>query len=149
MQVNPSCGGRRCGRDHDRVGAVVQCEVLDELCARVRIRLEREHSSPTAQLDRRADRVHPDVRADVDEVTAVPQVPRHEPQLALVVEAEVEVALQRLAQVEPEAHAGRKADERTALLRHRQSPPQAPFSPEVDTAEDRIENLRQHGGKLP
>ena len=71
------------------------------------------------------------------------------PQLALVVEAEVEVALQRLAQVEPEAHAGRKADVRTALLRHRQSPPQAPFSPEVDTAEDRIENLRQHGGKLP
>ena len=67
----------------------------------------------------------------------------------LVVQPEVEVALQRLAQVEPEAHAAREADDRTTFVGHRQTCPQAPFSAKVDAPEHRKEDLCHHEGKLP
>ena len=71
--------GHRCDRRRDdgRVLAAVQREILHELHACAGVRLEREHASTTAQLDCGAHRVHPDMRADVDEVAAASQVPRH------------------------------------------------------------------------
>ena len=61
-------------------------------------------------MERSSDGVEADVRPDVDEV-AVAEVLAHEVELAPVVEAEQEVALERLAQVElqPEAAGKRRA----------------------------------------
>ena len=75
------------------------------------------------------------MRADVDEVAASTQVARQQPQLILVVEPEVEVALQRLPQVEPEAYAARETHDRTAFVGHPNASPQAPFAAEIDPAE--------------
>ncbi len=84
---------------------------------------------------------------DVDEV-AVGEVLAHEVELAPVVEAEEEVALERLAQVELQPEAARKARFGRPLGPHREDPAQPALPAEVDAAEDRVEGTLQHRPKL-
>jgi hypothetical protein len=88
------------------------------------------------------------VRADVDEVPVAEVLP-HQLELAAVVEAEEEVLLERLAQVEPEpepAGEGRLGD---AAAPDGQDPAQTPFPPEVQASEDGVERPLQHRPTLP
>jgi len=121
-------------RDDEHVRAAVQRDVRLELCARRRVRLEREHAARPGR--RRCDCVEPDVRADVDEV-ADAKARAHEPELALVVEPEEEVALERLPQVEPQPESAREARDRLARLAHADDAADPAFAAEVGVAEDR------------
>jgi len=88
---------------HRHVPAVVERQVLLELRAGMRVRLEREHAAALPAGDVHA--VHADVRADADEVAAASQEPLDQAQLELVAEAEEVVAVERLGEVEAEARA--------------------------------------------
>ena len=85
--------------------------------------------------------------SDVDEV-AVAEVLAHEVELAPVVEAEEEVALERLAQVELQPEAARKPRDRRPLGPHRKDPAQPALPAEVEAAKDGVEGTLQHRPKL-
>jgi len=134
------------GLRHDQhVRAVVEREVLDELLARRRVRLEREHA--TRPVVRGGHGVEADVGSHVHEA-AVTEVPAYEVELAPVVEAEEEVALERFAQVELQTEPARKRRDRRPLGAHREDPAQPALPAEADAAEDRVEGTLQHRPKL-
>ena len=72
----------------------------------------------------------------------------HEVELAAVVEAEEEVALERLAQVEPEPHASGELGDRLAGAPHGQDAAQPALPAEVHAAEQGVDGSLQHGARL-
>jgi len=75
------------------------------------------------------------------------EVCEDELQLAPVVQPEEEVALERLAQIEPEPRAAREADLGSAPGAHGKDPAQAALPPKLDAAEQRIERPLEHVGE--